>query len=448
MNYLPHGFTALLLALPAGAAVHTEASGKERPNIVVLVSDDQDYEHFGFAGHSLAHTPTIDRLAAEGALFTHGFVPMSRCRPAQASLLSGLWPHQNGVYFNVGADHIDPETCIATRLADAGYATIGEGKFWEYHPREMGFSNYTIRNYETFVREGQEHLFRFIDQHKGNQADQEPMFIWWAPELPHTPHNPEPRHLQKIDPSRIETPAGFQGDEAEFRKLETLSLAMGAWLDEGVAELIAKLKEAGEYENTLFCFLVDNGYANGLPSKGTAFDKGLRTPVIFTWPGGIQPSRHSELISAVDLYATLLEYGGAEPLPQSEGFSLRPAMEGKAFAGREALYGALYLQTPSERIANATRDAYAIWARTERHKYILYLSDVQRRDNRKFKIQANVCPYPERSRGDEDFFDLDTDPYELNDLSDVAENRAEMDRLQKEILAWWQETGGGLLDLP
>src|SRR5262245_41396525 len=153
----------VLSCAPAGSGTPPH----ERPNIVLLVADDMDYEHFGFAGHPLDPTPTIDKLASQGVVFTHGFVPMSRCRPAQAALLTGLWPHQNGVYFNVGADHIDPEDALPNHLARAGYATIGEGKFWEFNPRLMGFSNYAIRNYETFVRWDQQHLFDFIDAHAG-----------------------------------------------------------------------------------------------------------------------------------------------------------------------------------------------------------------------------------------------------------------------------------------
>ena len=437
-------FRTLPLILAAVSSACGSKPPDGRPNIVVLLSDDQDYEHFGFAGHPQAHTPTIDRLAEAGAVFTHGFVPMSRCRPAQASLLSGQWPHQNGIYFNVGADHIDPTTSIAKRLKDAGYATVGEGKFWEYHPREMGFSNYTIRNYETFVRDGQDHLFRFIDDHAGRK----PMFIWWAPELPHTPHNPPPRHLATVDRDTLSIPETYRDNPESFRDQEFLSLAMGAWLDEGIEELIQKLKQCGEYENTLFCFFVDNGYSVGLPSKGTAFDKGLRTPVIFSWEKGIVASESSALISSVDLYSTLLDYGGATPPEQSPGMSLRPAIEGEAFVGRETLYGALYLQSPSEPKADAARDAYAIWARTKRFKYVLYLQDVRENDNRRFKIQANLCPYPERDRGDEDFFDLALDPYEQVNLAGESEHREQMDSLREEILTWWRETGGGDLDLP
>lgn len=417
----------------------------DRPNIVVLVSDDQDYEHFGFAGHPLARTPTIDSLAESGALFTHCFVPMSRCRPAQASLLSGRWPQQSGVYFNVGPDHIDPTTCIANLLQEAGYATTGEGKFWEFDTRVMGFSNYTLRNYETFVREGQDHLFEFIDR----TAGKEPMFIWWAPQLPHVPHDPPERLLALFDPAEIPIPEWYHGDPEAYRHEEHLCLAMEAWLDEGIRDLRAKLREVGELDDTLFLFLIDNGYANGLPSKGTAFDKGLRTPAILTWANGIPPGeRFDELVSSVDLYATLLDYAGLPPQSDAPGRSLRPLIEGRDFQPREALYGAVYLQSPNELESRAERDAYALWARTPRWKYILYLRDVRERDDEEFKIQSNLAPYPERDRGDEDLFDLERDPYELDDLSARPENRELMQKLRADVLAWWRESGGRELDLP
>ena len=443
---------AALAALAFGgcdAATGQAATGAARPNLVILVSDDQDYEHFSFAGHPTAKTPTIDSLAKGGVLFTHAFVPMSRCRPAQASLLTGEWPHQNGVYFNVAADHIDPDTCLANRLGDAGYRSFGEGKFWEYDPRLMGFENYSILNYETFARLGQEHLFEWL---RGLDRDQ-PFFVWWAPMLPHVPHDPPDRFLERFDPADIEIPAWIAGDVEEYRHAEHLSLAMGSWLDDAIRELMDELREIGELDDTLFLFLIDNGYANGLPSKGTAFDKGLRTPAILSWAGGIEAGgEFDELISVVDLYATLLDYAGARALPSCEGESLRRMIEGSAddttFRGREFLFGAAYPKRPNGERADPARDAYALWARTSRLKYILYLDDVTRSRDSKFKIQYNSAPYPARRRGDEDLFDLDQDPYELNDLSDDPALAAEMADLKRRALEWWRETGGGELSLP
>ncbi len=443
---------ALLAAAGASAGLACAESARTRPNIVVLVADDMDYEHLGFLGHPLARTPTLDGLARQGAVFPQGIVPMSRCRPSQAALLSGLWPHQNGVYFNVGADHIDPETSLVRRLREAGYATIGEGKFWEFDPRLMGFSNLTIRNYETFARWGQQHLFEFIDAHAGK----EPLFIWWAPELPHVPHEPPARLLESIAPEAIPIPAWFHGNEERYRQKERASLAMVAWLDEELARLVAKLREHGLYEETLFLFWIDNGWANGLVSKGSAFDKGLRTPVILSWEKGLTGGRSfPHLVSPVDLHATLLDYA-CVPVPEHcQGRSLRPCLEGRPYEPRAALYGALYPWTPTAPDACAERDAYALWARTERWKYVLALRDLEREagpgddeEGERDDIKAILTPYPQRTRGDEELYDLEADPYELLNLAGDPAQRALMDRLKGEILAWWRDTGGGPLDVP
>jgi uncharacterized sulfatase len=439
--------TRVLSALVAAclALADCGCAPERRPNIVILVSDDQDYEHLGFLGNALAHTPTIDSLASAGVAIPYCFAPMSRCRPAQAALFSGQWPQQSGVYFNVGADHIDPETSLANRLKDAGYACFGAGKFWEFDPRAMGFENYTIRDYETFAREGQARVFEFLEQRERAR----PFFLWWAPELPHEPHDPPERYLALVDRAAIPIPAWYAGDPEAYRDAEHKSLAMVAWLDASIAELRAKLAEQGDLDDTLFLFWIDNGWANGLPSKGTAYEKGLRTPSVLSWPAGIAGGKRcDELVSPVDLHATLLDYAGIEIPATCMGTSLRPWIEGRPFASRDALFGALYTQTPAEVEARPERDAWALWARTKRWKCVLYLRDVRPSDDRLLHLQAELCPYPERKRGDVDLFDLESDPYELENLAGRPENRALEDELRAKVLAWWTETGGKELALP
>ena len=122
-----------LLASPAGAA--------GEPNIVYIISDDQDFDHLGFMGHSLVHTPTLDRLASAGTVFTTAHLPMSRCHPTLASFLSGRWPHQSGIYYNYGEKQLEPKNSLPSLLKKAGYATYVEGKYWEGDPRAMGFTH-------------------------------------------------------------------------------------------------------------------------------------------------------------------------------------------------------------------------------------------------------------------------------------------------------------------
>ncbi len=417
----------------------------QRPNIVMLVSDDQDFTHFGWAGHPLANTPVIDSMAASGATFTHAYVPMSRCRPAQAALLSGHWPHQNGIYYNVGADHIAPKHSLGNRLKAAGYECFGEGKFWEHDPRKMGFVNYKIGNYDTFARRGQEHLFEFLR----NRDASRPFMLWWAPELPHVPHDPPQRLLDLIDPAAITIPTWYQGDVAAYREKEHASLAMGAWLDEAIGELRDELGRLGQLDNTLFFFFIDNGYANGLPSKGTAFEKGLRTPVILQGPGiGPTGQRYGELISLLDLYATALDVGQAELPTSSPGRSLMPLLEGRGYQAREALHGAIFTQAPTQSDSDPARDAYGIWAVDKRWKYIEYLQEVRRIQDDKYHIQYNLCDYPERQPGDIDLFDPQADPNEHNNLAKDPQHAARIERMRTEALAWWSESGGTELKMP
>jgi uncharacterized sulfatase len=434
----------LALAL-AGCGAAESARAGARPNVVVLVADDMDYEHFE---HPLAPMPTLAALAEQGVHFTHGFVPMSRCRPSQASLLSGLWPHQNGVYFNVGADHIDPATALPNLLKDAGYATVGEGKFWEFEARVMGFSNYTIRNYETFVRWDQQHLFDWLDEN----AKGAPFFVWWAPELPHVPHDPPEELLARFPLESIPVPDWFQGDEAarsEFRARERTLLAMDAWLDRGVAELREKLRALGVLDDTLFVFLADNGWANGCVSKGWGLDKGLRTPMVLSWPKGFRGgARPADLVSPVDLYATILDFAGA-PIPEGcAGESLRPRLEGQPFEPRTALHGALYPLEPTETPSDAARDAYALWTRTERWKLILALKDVSAASDagsdagEREDIKVSLAPDFVRERGEVELYDLTADPHELTNLAGRPEHAEAEARLRLATLDWWRAAGG------
>ena len=117
------------------------AAEATRPNIVYIISDDHDYEHLGFMGNEFVHTPTLDKLARDGAVFTTAHLPMSRCHPTLASFLSGRWPHQSGIYYNYGTQKLSPKHSLPNLLKDAGYATYVEGKYWEGDPREMGFTH-------------------------------------------------------------------------------------------------------------------------------------------------------------------------------------------------------------------------------------------------------------------------------------------------------------------
>ena len=409
-----------------------------RPNIVLVVSDDQDYEHFGFVGNSVVHTPTLDRLAESGTIFSVMHTP-ARCRPSLASLLSGRYPHQSGIYYNRGPSELSRDGALPLLLRDAGYATFAGGKYWEGDPGRLGF-DVADSEHLHFVREGQESLFEFIETHAGTR----PMFVWWAPQIPHMPHDAPEEFSARIDRDAIVLPAWFEGDAEIFRTFEHDLMAMEAWFDDGLARLVAKFEETGAFQNTLFVFLNDNGYSNGLISKGSPFEKGVRTPSFVTWPGHIPSQRLGALVASVDLYATVLDYAGVSA-PDGPARSLRPLIDGDQKVGREVLYGAVYERTASEG-ADPARDVFGLYARGARWKYVVFPKAVPAG---MWEItRATPMGRHDRLLGEENFYDLDADPYERNDLSTDPDAREQMNRMRNDVLAWWRQTGGGELNLP
>ncbi len=437
------GFFGMLFCF-APPSFSPTAFGAERPNIVLLISDDQDYEHFGFMGHAIARTPNIDQLAREGAVFTTAHLPMSRCHPTLASLLSGRYPHQSGIYYNFGSRPLRCENALPELLKQAGYATYCEGKYWEGDPRQLGFTHGRGKTAKTFVRQDQNELFGFLDD-----IGETPFFIWWAPMLPHTPHNPPQRLLDKFQPKKFPIP-DYIADEnrQQFLKKEHRSYAMEAWLDEGVGALVEKITRLGKLDNTLFVFLVDNGWCNGLVSKGSPREKGVRTPVIFKWPSTIKPQSTDGLISTLDVSATILAYAGVEIPSEYAGRSLRPMLEHGQDLSRDALFEAIYPAFATKNDERPERDIYALSVRTRRWKYTLYLQDVRRSGNGKyFRIQSIATDYLNRDQGQEELFDLVDDPHELHDLAAQPNQKTRLSDLRRQVLQWWKATGGGPLNL-
>ena len=186
------------------------------PNIVLIISDDQAWTDFGFMGHESIETPRLDRLADESLVFEHGYVPSSLCSPSLASIITGRYPHQHRITGNEpprpkGVGHANPEYRAAVAemiaLADAcptlpdllgetGYRSLQTGKWWLGDFRRGGFTHgMTHGDPDRGGRHGDEGLDigrrtmqpieEFIEE-----AGDDPFLVWYAPFLPHTPHDP------------------------------------------------------------------------------------------------------------------------------------------------------------------------------------------------------------------------------------------------------------------
>lgn len=399
------------------------------PNVVMIISDDQAWGDFGFMGHPMIQTPKLDRLASQSLLFTRGYVPSSLCRPSLATLATGLYPHQHRITSNdppkglprdeilrqreVQIANIERVPTLPRLLRGEGYLSLQTGKWWEGNPRRGGFTHGMTHGDPKrggrhgdeglkIGREGMDPIFHFIERAEGR-----PFFLWYAPFLPHRPHNPPDRLLEKY---RDKT------DSIHVARY----WAMCEWFDETCGQLLDFLDRKGLAENTLVVFVVDNGWiqqpnASGYAprSKRSPYDGGLRTPIMLRWPGSVEPARDEKTpVISVDLVPTILTACGLKPTAEMQGVNL---LDRGALSRRSAIFGATFTHNAVDVRDPAANVEYR-WCIEDQYKLLL----------------PNAANMPDRKP---ELFDVIADPHETKNLLDADRDRA--GRLRALIDAWW-----------
>ncbi len=348
------------------------AAESSKPNVVFILGDDQAWSDYGFMGHPVIKTPHLDKLADRSLVFGHGYVAAPLCRPSLASMATGLFPFQHGVVGNdvdggnnraeldkpvQAAFHRHPS--FIRMLTSHGYLAHQSGKWWEGSYRDGGFTHGMThgdpkrggRHGDAGLeigRKGMKPVTDFIDH---AVAEGKPFLLWYAPFLPHTPHNPPERLLKKYRED------GRAVDVAKY-------YAMCEWFDETCGELLDYLDEKGQTDNTLVLFMCDNGWAArstnaddphqkdwgafALRSKGSPYENGIRTPVLVSWPGHMEPQRSDDFAHAVDLFPTIAAAAGLEAPDGLPGINL---LDAAARGARERVFGvthAIHNMTPGD----------------------------------------------------------------------------------------------------
>jgi arylsulfatase A-like enzyme len=399
MTVVARCILAIVVASLMGSAL---AAAERPPNVVLIISDDQAWTDYSFLKHPVIQTPHIDRLAREGVCFTRGYVPASLCRASLMSIITGQYPHQHRVTGNdppKGTDrtqmleHVRRAATLPKLLGKKGYVSFQSGKWWEGSFREGGFTaGMTHGDVARGGRHGDEGLkigrqglrpvFDFIES-RGDK----PFFLWYAPMLPHQPHNPPQRLLDKY--------AG-QTDSLHVAKY----WAMCEWFDETCGELLDYLDKQGLAENTLVMYVADNGWiqnpdaANFAPrSKRSPYEGGIRTPIVLRWPGHIAPRRDDQtLVSSLDVAPTILAATTKERATDMPGINLLEVATGNKPA-RDTLVGEIFEHDVAD-LAEPTRGLLFRWCIRDRWK-LIQSADGSRRE----------------------LFDLGADPHEKQDLA-------------------------------
>lgn len=409
------------------------AAPPQPPNVVLIVGDDQGWTDFGFMGHPTIRTPHLDRLASQSLVYTRGYVPSSLCRPSLASIITGLYAHQHKITTNDPPDglarpemlrqrneqiaYIERAGTLPRLLGSRRYASLQTGKWWEGCFHRGGFSEGMTHGEPgrggrhgdeglAIGRQGMKPVFDFLDRAGGK-----PFFIWYAPMLPHDPHNPPERLLAKY---RDKT------DSIHVARY----WAMCEWFDETVGELLGYLDKKGLAQNTLVAFVVDNGWiqkpnAGGFAekSKRSPYDGGLRTPILLRWPGRIAPRRDEQsLAMSIDLAPTILSACGIKASPEMQGLNL---LDRDAVAKRKAIFGEVFAHSAVDIHRPASNLLYR-WCVTG-HTKLIVPSDAAKKLG---EPSAAV-----------ELYDLKTDPRETKNLA--ADSPADVTRLRQQLDAWW-----------
>jgi uncharacterized sulfatase len=366
---IPH--TLFLCILSVGClSVAISAAERQRPNLIVIFSDDHGYSDLSCQGiQSDLKTPNIDALATGGVVMTSGYVTAPQCVPSRAGLLSGRSQNRFGVESNgVELDGFNAQLTIAERLKKAGYATGMTGK-WHLGPdREIvshGFDDVYYKNanrpgWANFELDGTDrepgpedsklyHLdansaaaCAFIQRHHD-----EPFFFYCAYRAPHVPLDAPPKYLQR-----------FPGEMPERRRQ---ALAMISAMDDGVEQIMNTLRKYDLEENTLLFFIGDNGAPlkihkldepgggagwdgslneplNG--EKGMLSEGGIRVPFVAHWKGHIPGGRRFDHpVISLDVAATAVALAGLPTDSQLDGVNLVPYLSGENTAApHQTLY--------------------------------------------------------------------------------------------------------------
>ncbi len=418
----------------------THADQRNTPNVVLIISDDQGWGDYGFMGHKIIRTPNLDRLASESVVFTRGYVAAPLCCPSLASILTGMHPHQHKItsndplYKSKGAKyntrkwpeerrqlrekmiaHVDDVPTLPKLLKQEDYLSMQTGKWWLGHYSNGGFTHgMTHGDIERGGRHGDaglkigretmQPLYNFIEL-----AGQEPFFIWYAPFLPHTPHNPPERLLKKY---RSKT------NSIHIAKY----WANCEWFDETCGDLLNYLEERGIAENTIVLYVCDNGWIQKPDQRGyaprskrTPYEGGIRTPIMVKWTGHTSPKFDEKtLVSAIDLAPTILNACGQKPTDEMQGINL---LNRDALAERNSIFGAAY-----------THDAVNIDKPLSSLKYTFVIEG-------EWKL---IQPSGRNDTGTQpELYHVLEDPHETKDLA--AEHPEKVQHLQMRIKEWWKD---------
>ncbi len=455
------GALGLGTALAGGATAG--AAGKQRPNIVFIMSDDHAAHALSCYGSRVNRTPHLDRIAEEGMRFDQCLCTNGICGPSRAVILTGKYSHLNG--FRTNSDQFNgAQQTFPKLLREAGYRTGMIGK-WHLVSEPTGFDYWNI-----LQGQGEYHDPVMIEMGKkrkrtgyvtdiitdctmefirGRDKDT-PFCVMCHHKAPHRPWVPDEKHAHLFENTPIPVPATFEDDyrnrskaaeRAEMRVARDLTpedlkveppaglsekdlahwkyqryledyLRVVASVDENVGRLLDFLDADGLRENTLVVYTSDQGFYlgdHGWFDKRFMYEESLKMPLLMRWPGIIEAGRvNSAMVSNVDFAPTFLDCAGATVPADMQGTPFTPLLRGESPKDWRKSFYYEYFEYPAVHMVYPH-----CGVRTERYKLIHF----------QYKDEIDAW----------EFFDLKEDPDELHSCYDDPRYAREVETLKAEL---------------
>ena len=456
------------------AASASSDVSEERPNMIIVLVDDMRWDEIGVADHPYVQTPNIDRIAQEGVQFINAFTVNPLCSPSRATLLTGQHAHYHGITDNLARNELSHQLeTFPQRLNESGYETafIGKWHMGNDDTARPGFSRWVglrgqgealdpilnfdgerqqINGYVTdilheealdFISEDRDAPFMLYLSHKGlhpnifqaddgtavgldGSGDENSGFIaadrhvgmYANAEPPRRPNfgvvpTDKPalmRAIENVPALSLETVTS----DTIIRERQEMLMA----IDEGLGDMLSKLEELDQLDNTLVVVLSDHGYWYGEHALGAerrmSYEEGIRIPMVMRYPGKIAAgTRIEQMALTLDLAPTMIEFAGLELEKVRHGRSLVPLTSGEEVDDwRDSFMVEYYTDTVFERMYQMGYKT----VRSDRYKYIRY----------------------EDLEGVDELYDLEQDPYEVRNIITeegsnviVEQMNTELDRL-------------------
>ena len=426
------GILVLAALSPVGA--------QERPNIVFVLADDLTWTDAGCYGNAQVRTPNIDRLASEGMRFSHCYSAVAMCSPARQMIYTGLFPVRNGAYPQRSRIHDGVKT-LPVYLRALGYRVGIAGK-QHYGPVEA---------YPFEVVCGEDALdFSRMEAFMQRDAG-EPFCLVVCSKQPHTPW--DQGDPESYDAAAMVLPPYF-ADTPRTRDLMRYHYAEIAYLDGELGRVLDLLASTGHDENTLVMFASEQGAAVPF-AKWTLYDAGIRAQLIARWPGKIAPGTTTDaMVQYCDLVPTWIEAAGGEAPADIDGRSLMPVLRGEVTELRDAIYGVhtnlgVNKGNPYGIRAIRTAKYKLIWNLMYEERYQNNLTELDRkwfffnswreaaeRDPRAKALVARYVMRPEF-----ELYDMEADPFELENLAEAPEQQERVKALRARLEAWMASQG-------